>query len=85
MTLADLKTKNLIKGASFDVIKGVADVAAKENSIKVALDKIDGEVADLALELGPYKDSGASIIRSIEETLQGLEDGLIRTQAMKGH
>ena len=85
MTLADLKENNLTQGAAFDLIKGIAEIAGKENSIKVALDNIDTEVSEIFFDLAPYKETDTNIIKQSEETLQLLEECLIRAQAMKGH
>lgn len=85
MTILDLKEKNLTQGAAFELIRGVAEIAGKENGIKVALDNIEGEIDNIYFDLTPYKETETNIIKGSEETLQSLEECLIRAQAMKGH
>ena len=63
MTLADLKENNLTQGAAFELIKGIAEIAGKENSIKVALDNIDTEVSEIFFDLAPYKETDTNIIK----------------------
>lgn len=85
MTLADLKKKNLTRGASFDIIKSVSDVALKEFNITLALETIDKEIVEIGFTLVPYKGTKTKVIQSADVTLQAFEDCLIRCQAMKGN
>lgn len=85
MTLADLKEKNLTSGMFFECIKAVADVASKENNIKMALDAIDKELLEICFNIGIYRETTVVIILTPEVTLQSFEDCLIRCQAMKGN
>ena len=85
MTLADLKKKNLTRGASFDIIKSVSDVALKEFNITLALETIDKEILEIAFSLAQYKGTKTKVITNGDATLQSFEDALIRCQAMKGN
>ncbi|KAJ3324532.1 Dynein heavy chain 1, axonemal, partial [Blyttiomyces sp. JEL0837] len=60
----------------------VCDVAGKEYSIEAALDKMDTEWKNIALEIIPYKDTGTFIMRASDEIVRLLDDHIVMTQSM---
>ncbi|KAJ3087451.1 Dynein heavy chain 1, axonemal [Quaeritorhiza haematococci] len=79
-TLTNLLDMNLLDRV--DSITKVSDVAAKEYSIEAALDKMDTEWKNIALDILPYKDSGTFIMRASDEVLRLLDDHIVMTQSM---
>ena len=65
-----------------DVITKVCDVAGKEYSIESALDKLDSEWNNLALDIISYKDSGTHIMKVSEDIMRLLDDHIVMTQSM---
>ena len=82
---ADLTFKKCLEknlGEHIETISKVADVAGKEYSIEVALNKMEDEWKDLAFEVMPYKETGTSIIKIAEEVTQQVDDHMMMTQSM---
>jgi dynein heavy chain, axonemal len=85
LTLKELQTHNLAQGRALEAIKGVSEVASKENSIKLAVDGIEKEVREIGFATVPYKDTKVKIIKSAEVVLQRFEDCLVKIQSLKGN
>ncbi|KAJ3214893.1 Dynein heavy chain 1, axonemal [Dinochytrium kinnereticum] len=79
-TLTDLLNMQLLDRV--DAITKVCDVAGKEYSIEAALDKMDSEWKNIALEIIPYKDTGTFIMKASDEVVRLLDDHIVMTQSM---
>ncbi|KAK9803422.1 hypothetical protein WJX72_010826 [[Myrmecia] bisecta] len=79
-TLTKAQEMNLL--ASLDVISKVADVAGKEWSIEVALDKMAGEWEGAELGVLDYRDTGTCVVKLDEALLQQLDDHMVMAQSM---
>jgi hypothetical protein len=85
LTLKELFAHNLAQGKALDAIKGVSEVASKENSIKLAIDGIEKEIKEIGFECINYKDTRVKIIKAPEVVLQRFEDCLVKIQSLKGN
>ncbi|RKO93938.1 dynein heavy chain, N-terminal region 2-domain-containing protein, partial [Blyttiomyces helicus] len=79
-TLTDVLKMNLLERV--DSITRVCDVAGKEYAIEAALDKMDTEWRNIALEIIPYKDTGTFIMKASDEVVRLLDDHIVMTQSM---
>jgi dynein heavy chain len=65
-------------------IEEVSVVATQEYALETALDRMRREWDPLKLDVAPYKESGTFVLRAMDETLQLLDDQIVKTQAMRG-
>ncbi|KAH8941010.1 hypothetical protein BDL97_14G015200 [Sphagnum fallax] len=65
-----------------EAIQEVSDLASKEYSIEVMLQKMQDEWKSLELMIQPYKATGTYIMKIEESTLQQLDDHIVLTQSM---
>ena len=85
MTLTDLQVHNLSEGRALDTIKGVSDMASKQNSVKLALDALDKEIKEIGFECETYKNTNINIIKEPELVSQKFEECLVKAQSLKGN
>ena len=85
LTLTDIKLKKLYMGETLEAIKNVSGVAFKENSIRMAIDGIEREVAEIGFECTTYKDQPVRVIKNCDGVLSSLDESLIKLQAIKGN
>ncbi|KAL4719863.1 hypothetical protein ACJJTC_005155 [Scirpophaga incertulas] len=64
------------------LVAQIGELAAKEYVIEQALDKMQSEWANRAMELTPYKNTGTYIMKIADETLQLLDEHLLNTQQL---
>ena len=57
----------MLEGKALDTIKGVSDMASKQNSVKLALDALEKEIRDIGFECETYKNTGIYIIKDPEQ------------------
>ena len=65
-----------------DVITKVAETAAKENAIRVQLNKMEEGWADVMLEIFDYRETGTSILSGVDTYIALLDEQVTLTQAM---
>ncbi|KAL0019092.1 hypothetical protein WJX77_000912 [Trebouxia sp. C0004] len=65
-----------------DTIQKVSEVAGKESSIEVALDKMAAEWATAEISVLEYRNTGTFVIKLDEAVLQQLDDHIVMTQSM---
>ena len=65
-------------------IDSVCATAGKEYSLLKAMEKMEEEWVEMNFDSVPYKDTGTSILRKLDEVEQLLDDQIVRTQAMRG-
>ncbi|XP_043259684.1 dynein axonemal heavy chain 1-like [Colletes gigas] len=65
-----------------EVVKTVADTAAKEYATEHTLNKMIAEWATIAMEILPYKNTGTYIIKLAEETMMLLDNHILAVQQL---
>jgi dynein heavy chain len=60
----------------------VGDAAGKEYAIEASLDKMSNEWESMFLVTADYRDTGTSVLKSLDEIFQQLDDHIVMTQAM---
>ena len=76
-TVFDLKLEEDV-----DLIQKQSEVAGKEFSIETSLDAMEAGWEPVVLQIEPFKETGTSVLRGIDEYMALLDEHITTTQAM---
>ena len=65
-----------------NLIQKQSEVAGKEFSIETSLDAMEAGWEPVVLQIEPYKETGTSVLRGIDEYMALLDEHITTTQAM---
>ncbi|VDL20010.1 unnamed protein product [Hymenolepis diminuta] len=67
-----------------DQFEGISVGASKEHTLEVNLLRMRDDWKDVCFNLTPYRELGVSILASVDDIQQQLDDQIIKTQTMRG-
>jgi dynein heavy chain len=83
--IEDFTTKQILDmnlKESMELIAKIGESAAKEFQIETALNKMEGEWADMILQCKPYRETGTSVLTGIDDINVILDEQITMTQTI---
>lgn len=78
------KMLQLNLGPYMDQFGAISVGASKEHTLEVNLLKMREDWTDVSFTLTPYRELGISILASVDDIQQQLDDQIVKTQTMRG-